>query len=91
MLEQIKAVCDKMGGNQVYFNEGWDDTSFDLEIQDFVGFTENYEEQFQDVDTSELFDLLDNNCTSKEFGELGRVHYQFDGFDIDVSYSSEEI
>lgn len=69
------------------------DGVFRVELQDFDGFDDDWDEVDRDYDDPEaveaFLDMLDASCLSRE-GDY-YVTYHFDGFDVHLGYASYDI
>lgn len=69
------------------------DGVFRVELQDFDGFDDDWDEVDRDYDDPEaveaFLDMLDASCLSHE-GDY-YVDYHFDGFDVHLGYASYDI
>lgn len=87
MLATIKAL----GDDATIFDE--DDFCLDVTIEDFEGFTKNWDEIDRDLDNPEavgaFLEMLETECLYKE-GDF-YVTYHFDGFDVEIGYASFDI
>lgn len=88
MVEMLEAL-----GNDVYYDYDEDDHEFDVTIDDFEGFDEDWSEvdrEFDDPEAVEHFlDVLEEESLSHE-GDFYETFY-FDGFSVQVGYSSFDI
>lgn len=68
---------------------------YDVEMNDFEGFGDDWSEEYRDfanddlVDT--LFDVLDTLSTDKDIHWRGHVTYTVDGHIFDITWSSNDI
>ena len=87
MLATIKAL----GDDATIFDE--DSYCLDVTIEDFEGFTKNWDEIDRDFDDPEavnaFLEMLEAECSSKE-GDF-YVTYHFDSFDVEIGYASFDI
>ena len=63
-----------------------------VNVRDFDGFTEDWEEIYRDYDkeaVGEFLEWLEEQC-SKSYGDLYE-YYEFDGFTVEVGYDSFDI
>ena len=87
MLATIKAL----GDDATIFDEH--DYCLAVTIEDFEGFTKNWEEIDRDFDNPEavraFLEMLEAECLYKD-GDF-YVTYHFDGFDVEIGYASFDI
>ena len=88
MLEMLEAL-----GNDVYYDYDEDDHEFDVTIDDFEGFDDDWSEVDREFDDPEavahFLDVLEEEALSHE-GDFYETFY-FDGFSVQVGYSSFDI
>jgi len=87
MIEMIEAL-----GNDAFMWER-SDGLIDVTIHDFEGFDDDWSEIMRDYDNpeavSDFEEMLEEQCESQE-GDF-YVTYHFDGFDVQLGYSSFDI
>lgn len=88
MVEILEAL-----GQDVYYNYNEGDHKFDVTIDDFEGFDDDWDEIYRDFDDPEavehFLDVLEEESLSHE-GHF-YVVYHFDGFSVEIGYSSYDI
>ena len=86
MVRALEAVGDVM------FND-WTDGSYDITFCDFEGFDEDWEEVMRDyadeMGVEALQEWLEEHCVSQE--DDFYVVYHFEGFDVQVGFTSFDI
>lgn len=86
MKLQLIKILESAKGVEYFFNE--EENIFNVIIQDFVGFNEDWEEIFQPVEDNGLVNYLNRN------GKLVDnfiVTYQLADCKVTLSYTSEDI
>lgn len=86
MLEMLEGL-----GNDVFFDEV--EGGFDVTVDDFEGFDDDWSEVERDFDDPEavesFLDMLEEESLSHE-GDF-YVVYHFEGFDVELGYTSFDI
>lgn len=88
--EKVMEMAMALGEDAVVCSgDGW----IDVEIQDFGGFDEDFGETPREYDDEEAVDgflqMLDDECVSRG-GDL-YVDFHFDGFTVQLGFSSFEV
>ena len=88
--EMMMATLEALG-EDVSFDV--DDMVFDVTLQDFEGFDEDWSEVSREYDHPDAVDafleMLETECESSE-GDF-YFTYHFDGFDVELGYASYDI
>ena len=86
MMEALEAL-----GADVFYSV--DEEGFDVILEDFDGFDDDWSEVFRDYDDEEAVDafleMLEAECSSQE-GDF-YVVYHFEGFDVKLGYASMDV
>lgn len=86
MKLQLIKILESAKGVEYFFNE--EENIFNVIIQDFIGFNEDWEEIFQPVEDNGLINYL--NCNGKLVDNF-IVTYQLADCKVTLSYTSEDI
>lgn len=86
----MKKAIEALGEDATMYISG---TTFHVTIEDFEGFSENWEEIDRELDDEAAVDyfieMLEDTCTSCE-GDYYRT-FHFEGFDVKLGYASFDI
>lgn len=89
--EMMVEALEALGADVDWF--ALSDGSFDVDLQDFDGFDDDWGEIDRDYDDPEaveaFLDMLDASCLSRD-GDY-YITYHFDGFDVRLGYASYDI
>lgn len=88
--EMMKEAIEALGEDATMYISG---TTFHVTIEDFEGFSEDWEEIDRELDDEAAVDyfieMLEDTCTSCE-GDYYRT-FHFEGFDVQLGYASFDI
>jgi len=88
--EMMIATIEALGADASYYEH---DGIIDVTLQDFEGFDDDWDEIMRDYDDSQAVidfeDMLEDECLRKS-GDF-YVTYYFDGFAVELGYSSFDI
>lgn len=88
--EMMKEAIEALGEDATMYISG---TTFHVTIEDFEGFSEDWEEIDRELDDEAAVDyfieMLEDTCTSCE-GDYYRT-FHFEGFDVKLGYASFDI
>lgn len=88
--DEMRALLDALQGD-IFYSE--DEEGFDVTVDDFDGFDDDWAEVDRDYDDPEgveaFLDMLEEKCDRQE-GDY-YVTYYFDGFYVEIGYSSFDI
>lgn len=88
--EMMREVLEGLGAD-VSYSEDVD--GFDVSIEDFVGFDEDYSEVFRDLDDSEAVERFVEMLLSESLSQEGDYYivYHFADFELCLGYASFDI
>ena len=95
MMEKIIAMLEELGADVYYSVRDYEEEGVTLAvtIDDFEGFDEDWSEIMRELDDEEAVDAflewLEEHCISHE-GDF-YTYYQFEGFEVQIGYSSFDI
>jgi hypothetical protein len=88
--DKMKSTLDSLSDDIMYSIVA---DGFRVQIQDFDGFDDDWNEIMREYNNAnaidEFIDMLESDCISQD-GDFNYV-YHFDGFDVELSYASDEI
>ena len=91
-LEKMMAMVEALGDDaSMWYDE--DEKVLDVTLRDFEGFDDDWSEIMRDYDHPEAVEafkeMLETECSSQE-GDF-YFDYHFDGFTVELGYSSYDI
>ena len=89
MFNLVLEKLEKLGENVEYKVK---DTEIKVVVLDFIGYNDNWEEVYRDYDEDAVEDFeewLEDNCVSCQCDYY--QYYEFDGFNVEIGYSSMDI
>lgn len=94
MKNTIFEMLEDLGNDVIYFDlTDTVDHYISIDFNDFDGFDDDWGEVDRDYDNPEkvdgMLEFLEKHCSSKEDGYY--TIYHFDGFDVQVGYTSYDI
>lgn len=90
MYDKLMSLINACGNDVSFYQNS---NKIDITFQDFLGFTDDWEEEMREYDNptevAYLKNWLGNNCIKKE--EDFYTTYFFKGFSVQVGYASYDI
>lgn len=89
MKELVLEKLEKLGADVSYKVKG---SEIEVKVLDFIGYDDDWSEIYRDYDddaVEEFEEWLEENCISCQCDYY--QYYKFDGFNVEVAYSSMDI
>jgi hypothetical protein len=91
-IEMMRKILDNLG-EDVYYTFNEKENLFEVDIKDFAGFDEDWSEHFRKYDNPQAVEdfekMLEKECISFD-GDF-YVQYEFEGFTVELGYTSMDI